>query len=89
MGLICFQGLRRLTLSSAHVKTSEDFLLPGLRELRLLIRMDGKDLSGFSHLKNLERLQIGGPSSRKVRFRLSSRSNARRPVSPLKSSLVT
>lgn len=62
MGLICFQGLRRLTLSSAHVKTSEDFLLPGLRELSLLIRMDGKDLSGFSHLKNLERLQIGGPS---------------------------
>lgn len=62
MGLIFFQGLRSLTLSSANVKTSEDFLLPGLRELNLLIRMDGKDLSGFTHLKNLERLQVGGPS---------------------------
>lgn len=62
MGLICFQGLKQLTLSSANVKTSEDFLLPALRELNLLIRMDGKDLSGFTHLKKLERLRIGGAS---------------------------
>ena len=59
-GLICFQGLRCLTLASANVRTSEDLFLPDLRELNLLVRMDGEDLTGFTHLKKLERLQVGG-----------------------------
>lgn len=61
-GLICFQGLRRLSLASANVRSAEDFFLPNLREFYLRLPMDGTDLSGFTHLKKLERLQTGGAS---------------------------
>lgn len=62
LGSVCFQGLRRLTLNDSNVRTREDLLLPGLRELSIPLPMDAENLLRFVHLQKLERLQVGGPS---------------------------
>ncbi|MBD5162177.1 MAG: leucine-rich repeat domain-containing protein [Oscillibacter sp.] len=62
LGTICFQGLRTFLLNDSNIRTREDLNLPNLRELRILLRMDAEDLTKFTHLKNLERLELGGPS---------------------------
>ena len=62
LGTVCFQGLRTFVLSDSNIRTKEDLNLPGLRELRILLQMDAEDLTKFTHLKNLERLELGGPS---------------------------
>ena len=62
LGTVCFQGLRTFLLSDSNIRTQEDLNLPGLRELRILLQMDAEDLTKFTHLKNLERLELGGPS---------------------------
>ena len=60
LGAVCFQGLRTFLLSDSNIRTKEDLNLPGLRELRILLQMDAEDLTKFTHLKNLERLELGG-----------------------------
>ena len=62
LGTVCFQGLRTFVLNDANVRTKEDLNLPNLRELRILLQMDAEDLTKFTSLKNLERLELGGPS---------------------------
>ena len=62
LGTVCFQGLRTFLLSDSNIRTKEDLNLPNLRELRILLRMDAEDLTKFTQLKNLERLELGGPS---------------------------
>lgn len=62
LGTVCFQGLRRLTLNDSNVRTREDLFLPDLRALSIPLRMDAENLLKFTHLKHLERLEIGGPS---------------------------
>lgn len=62
LGTIYFQGLRCFTLNDANVRTREDLFLPNLRELYIPLPMDAENLLKFSHLKKLERLQIGGSS---------------------------
>lgn len=62
LGTVCFSNLRRFTLNDTNIRTKEDLALPELRELAILLRMDAEDLTKFTHLKKLERLQIGGPS---------------------------
>lgn len=62
LGTVCFQGLRTFLLNDSNIRTKEDLNLPGLRELRILLQMDAADLTKFTHLKNLERLELGGPS---------------------------
>lgn len=62
LGTVCFQGLRTFLLNDSNIRTKEDLDLPNLRELRILLQMDGSDLTKFTHLKNLERLELGGPS---------------------------
>ena len=59
LGSVCFQGLRRLTLNDSNVRTREDLLLPGLRELSIPLPMDAENLLRFVHLQKLERLQVG------------------------------
>lgn len=58
LGTVCFQGLRTFLLSDSNIRTKEDLTLPNLRELRILLQMDGSDLTKFTHLKNLERLTL-------------------------------
>lgn len=62
LGTVCFQGLRTFILNDSNIRTKEDLNLPGLRQLRILLRMDAEDLTKFTHLKNLELLELGGPS---------------------------
>ncbi len=62
LGTICFQGLRTFILNDSNIRTKEDLNLPGLRELDIVMRMDAENLVKFTHLKNLERLELGGPS---------------------------
>ena len=62
LGTVCFQSLRRLTLNDSNVRTREDLFLPGLQALSIPLRMDAENLLKFTHLKNLEQLEIGGPS---------------------------
>ena len=62
LGTICFQGLRTFILNDSNIRTKEDLNLPGLRELRIVLQMDAENLVKFTHLKNLEVLELGGPS---------------------------
>ncbi|MCI9331208.1 MAG: leucine-rich repeat domain-containing protein [Oscillibacter sp.] len=62
LGTVCFQGLQRLTLNDPNLRTKEDLFLPNLKELYFLLPMDAENLVKFSHLKGLERFQIGGGS---------------------------
>ena len=62
LGTICFQGLRTFILDDSNIRTKEDLNLPGLRELRITLQMDAENLVKFTHLKNLEVLELGGPS---------------------------
>ena len=62
LGTVLFQGLRSLTVGDPNIRTREDLFLPNLRELYITLRMDAEDLTKFTHLKKLERLQLGGPS---------------------------
>ncbi|MDE7261979.1 MAG: leucine-rich repeat domain-containing protein [Oscillospiraceae bacterium] len=62
LGTICFQGLRTFILNDSNIRTKDDLNLPGLRELDIVLRMDAENLVKFTHLKNLERLELGGPS---------------------------
>jgi len=62
LGTVCFGALRWFALNDTNIRTQEDLALPELRELAVLLRMDAEDLTKFTHLKKLERLQLGGPS---------------------------